>query len=104
MLSKKILYTLRQVPKHSNRSQLIRTASVNFACGSGCGTKKKELTKFSEYQEKEVMCGMPTSISQPTLRNTKVREQYSEQFDRTPHCNGCSKEDNWERDIPLMTI
>lgn len=50
------------------------------------------------------MANMPTSISNPTLRNTKIREAYSETHDRTPHCNGCSKEDNWERDIPLMTI
>lgn len=50
------------------------------------------------------MANMPTSISNPTLRNTKIREAYSEKHDRTPHCNGCSKEDNWDRDIPLMTI
>jgi len=86
MLSKKILNTLRQVTYYRQSTKFIRTAQFNFACGSGCGTKKKELTKFTEYQEKEVMCGMPTSISQPTLRNTKVREQYSEQYDRTPHC------------------
>ena len=47
---------------------------------------------------------MPTTISNPTLRNTKIREQYSEEYDRTPKCNGCSKCGDWERDVPLMTI
>lgn len=50
------------------------------------------------------MAPVPTSISGPTLRTTKTREKYSEEFDRTPHCQGASKENNWERDIPLMTI
>ena len=47
---------------------------------------------------------MPTVLSQPTLRPTKVREAYSEEYNRTPHCSGCSKCGDWERDIPLMTI
>ena len=50
------------------------------------------------------MAPVPTQIARPTLRNTKIREEYSENFDRTPHCNGHSKVNNWERDVPLMTI
>ncbi|EGR27432.1 hypothetical protein IMG5_196150 [Ichthyophthirius multifiliis] len=56
-----------------------------------------------DVQEK-VLKKMQTHISQPTLRPTKEREKYSEEYDRTPHCNGCQKCNNWERDIPLMTI
>lgn len=80
------------------------TTAKAGSCGTGCGSKKKELTTFTEYQKNDVMNNMPTSISAPTLRNTKIREAYSESVSRTPHCNGCSKEDNWERDMPLMTV
>jgi len=62
------------------------------------------LTKFTDQIQKDIMSPLPTVLAQPTLRNTKVREEYSEQYDRTPHCNGCSKCGDWERDIPLMTI
>ena len=50
------------------------------------------------------MTPVPYQIAKPTLRTTKTREKYSEEFDRTPHCNGATKVNNWERDIPLMTI
>jgi len=50
------------------------------------------------------MSAVPTSLAQPTLRNTKIREKYSEEFNRTPHCSGCSKCGDWERDTPLMTV
>ena len=50
------------------------------------------------------MGAMPTQIGKPTLRPTKKREEYSESFDKTAHCNGCSKCGDWNRDTPLMTI
>lgn len=120
MLSKKILAnTLKrnsaiqgsfqqstQMIQMSQRFQLItQMRTAQFACGSGCGsgTKKKSLTTFSEAHM-ELMAPMPTKLAQPTLRNTKIREAYSEEFNRTPHCDGCSKHNNFERDIPLMTI
>jgi hypothetical protein len=55
---------------------------------STCGAKKN-LTKFIEEIEREIMSPMPTTIIKPTLRPTKEREKYSEEFDKTPHCNGC---------------
>jgi len=74
------------------------------ACGSGCGSnKKKSLTKFSDAH-KDVMAPCPTTLAKPTLRTTKTREAYSEEYDRTHHCNGASKDGDFERDIPLMTI
>lgn len=62
------------------------------------------LHRFGEEIESKVMNKMQTEISKPTLRPTKEREAYSETHDKTAHCNGCVKCDNWERDIPLMTI
>jgi dihydropyrimidine dehydrogenase (NADP+) len=76
---------------------------VKAANFGGCASRKKELTKFST-EHTEVMEPMPVEISRPTVRNTKIREKYSEEFDRTPSCNGCSKCGSWERDTPLMTI
>ena len=51
---------------------------MNVAQFSGCSTKKKSLTKFSDYQQQDIMSPMPTQLAQPTLRNTKIREAYSE--------------------------
>jgi len=112
MLSKKIFSTLRHSQTLSKNSYLRATSSAFGSCGSGsgcssgggCGTKKKSLTTFSPEIARDVMANMPTKLSQPTLRNTKIREKYSEEFDRTPHCQGATKVDNWERDIPLMSI
>jgi hypothetical protein len=70
---------------------------------AGCGSKKKSLTQFKD-DHKELMKPVPTQLAQPTLRNTKIREAYSEEYNRTPHCNGCSTCGDFERDIPLMTI
>jgi hypothetical protein len=70
----------------------------------GACSSKKDLTRFSDKIAKDVMSPMPTSIAQPTLRNTKIREAYSEEHNKTPHCSGCSKCGDWERDTPLMTI
>lgn len=46
----------------------------------------------------------PKTIGKTTVRPTFLREEYSEKFDRTKHCNGCEKTDDWSRDIPLMTV
>ena len=46
---------------------------------------------------------MPTKMAKPTLRNTKIREIYSDTYDKTGKCSGCSKCGDWSRDIPLMT-
>jgi hypothetical protein len=67
-------------------------------------TYPKNLTKFREDIDTDIMKGMPKTIGEPTVRSTKVREQYSEDYDRSGHCQGCSKCEDWERDIPLMTI
>ena len=67
-------------------------------------TYQKELSKFRDDIDKEVMKNMPKTIGEPTVRSTKVREQYSEEYDRSGHCQGCSKCEDWERDIPLMTV
>lgn len=88
------------------KPDLVQFNSLYYASGANfgsCGTAKKSLTKFTANQE-EIMEPMPVTLAKPTLRNTKIREQYSEQFDRTPHCQGCSKCGDWERDLPLMTI
>ena len=76
---------------------------MRAASFAGCSSKKS-LTKFSDYQQKDIMEPLPTVLAQPTLRNTKVREAYSEEFDRTPHCSGCEKCGDWDRDVPLMSI
>jgi hypothetical protein len=112
MLSKKLFISLRSTHTFT-RSSFLRPASVFFgSCGTGggcgteggCGSKKKSLTAFSSEIQRDVMENMPIQMAKPTLRNTKVREAYSEKFDRTPHCQGATKKDNWDRDIPLMTI
>ena len=69
------------------------------SCGAG-----KNLTKFIDEIEKEIMGPMPIKIAKPTLRPTKKREEYSDSYDRTKNCSGCSKCGDWERDTPLMTI
>jgi hypothetical protein len=112
MLSKKIYSSLRHTQTLSRNTYLRSSASGFGSCGSGggcstgggCGTMKKSLTTFSPEIAANVMANMPTTMAQPTLRNTKIREAYSEEFDRTPHCQGATKKDNWERDIPLMSI
>ena len=112
MLGKKISQLIH-TQTLSNTFHLANRLSLNpspplllanaVACSFGaCAAKKKSLTKFSSEHE-EVMAPMQTHIATPTLRNTKIREAYSEEFDRTPACNGCSKCGDWSRDIPLMT-
>jgi dihydropyrimidine dehydrogenase (NADP+) len=108
MFSKKIAsLALRKhavSPFASQQVLMTQLRLAQFACGTGCGShKKKSLTKFSDAH-KEVMSPCPTTLAKPTLRTTKTREAYSEEFDRTHHCNGCSKDGDFERDIPLMTI
>ena len=46
----------------------------------------------------------PKGVGLPSLRPTFKREEYSEKYDRTKHCNGCSKDEDWSRDLPLMTV
>lgn len=90
---------------------LTQLRSAQFACGTGggcsteggCGSKKKSLTRYND-KHTELMEPMPTVLAKPTLRNTKVREAYSEEFNRTPHCAGSTKVDDYSRDIPLMSI
>lgn len=86
-------------------TQLRLAQFASGGCGSGCSSKKKSLSKFSDAHE-EVMAPCPThsSLAKPTLRTTKTREAYSEEFDRTHHCNGVTKDEDFARDIPLMTI
>jgi dihydropyrimidine dehydrogenase (NADP+) len=119
MLSKKIFNTIRNTTSTvivrgsalqlGQSSKLLPYLSMSQfgSCGTGtggsCGSKKC-LSKFSDHIQQDIMAPVPYSIAKPTLRNTKVREAYSEEFDRTPHCNGATKVSNWERDIPLMTI
>jgi dihydropyrimidine dehydrogenase (NADP+) len=100
--------TLTSLVKPNNMANLslkgIKGLGFNLASSfSACSAKKKELTKFIPDHEK-IMEPMPTVLATPTLRNTKIREKYSEEFDRTPTCNGCSKCGDWERDTPLMSI
>jgi len=64
---------------------------------------KKNFVDFSDDIQQDVMNLVPTSIIKPTLRPTKEREKYSEKYDRTPHCNGCSKCSDWSRDLEVMT-
>lgn len=86
MLSKKIFFSLKQT-KNLARSSYLRAAVSSFgSCGSGACGSKKSLTKFTPEISKDVMENMPISLAKPTLRNTKIREKYSEEFDRTPHC------------------
>ena len=127
MLSNKIFNTL----KNNSKSAIIKALNLNggqaFAqqqrfmmmpymrlaqfgsCGTGggssggCGTGKC-LSKFRDDIKEDVMGPMPTVLAQPTLRTTKTREAYSEEYDRTHHCQGSSKYGDWQRDIPLMTI
>lgn len=109
MFSKKIAaLALRKQAVSPFISQQVVMTQLRLAqfsgCGSGCGSnKKKSLTKFSDAH-KEVMAPCPTTLAKPTLRTTKTREAYSEEYDRTHHCNGCSKDGDFSRDIPLMTI
>lgn len=104
MLSKKIFSTL----KNNSKSAIIQAMNLNggqvFAqqqrfmmpymriaqfgsCGTGggCGTGKC-LSKFRDDIKEDVMGPMPTVLAQPTLRTTKTREAYSEEYDRTHHC------------------
>ena len=84
MLRKKIFITSLKTAKARfspsiNMLTFIRASQFSGCgtggCGSGgCSTKKKELTKFSPEMQHDIMSPMPTILSQPTLRNTKVRE------------------------------
>jgi len=71
--------------------------NANFA------SVKKNLVEFTPEIEKEIMGLVPKEIIRPTLRPTKEREAYSEKYDRTKHCNGCSKCSDWSRDLEVMT-
>lgn len=117
MLSKKIFNTIQrrnptavaastyqsfQSLAYSQKYMLLTQLSA--AQFGGCGSKKKSLSKFSDQIQKDIMAPAPTHLAEPTLRNTKIREAYSEEFDRTPHCSGCQKCGDWERDVPLMSI
>jgi hypothetical protein len=106
MLSNKIFNTL----KNNSKSAIIKALNINggqaFAqqqrfmmpymrlaqfgsCGTGgsggCGSGKC-LTKFRDDITEDVMSPMPTVLAKPTLRTTKTREAYSEEYDRTHHC------------------
>lgn len=107
MLSNKIFNTL----KNNSKSSIIKALNLNggqaFAqqqrfmmpymrlaqfgsCGTsggsgGCGSGKC-LTKFRDDITEDVMSPMPTVLAKPTLRTTKTREAYSEEYDRTHHC------------------
>ena len=96
MLSKNILQKARYT------QSLLKSPSISSLSFSSCSSKKS-LTKFQEHIQQDIMSIMPTAIGKPSLRPTQEREKYSESFDRTPHCNGCSKCGNWSRDVPLMT-
>jgi hypothetical protein len=67
MLSKKILTaSLKGRHTHQVSQQLLASlrAAQFSGCGTGCGsTKKKSLTKFSDYQQKDVMAPMPTELA-----------------------------------------
>jgi hypothetical protein len=117
MLSKKIFSTLRNTSSavsfkaaalqlsHSGRLLPLLSMSQFSSCGTGGGcSSKKCVSKFSDDIQNDIMSPVPTQLARPTLRNTKVREAYSDEYNRTPHCHGSSKVNNWERDIPLMTI
>lgn len=115
MLSKKLFINSLKTAKarfSPSINMLTFTRATQFSgcgtggCGSGggCGSKKKELTKFSPEMQHDIMGPMPTILSQPSLRPTKIREAYSEEFNRTGTCNGSSKLNDWSRDVPLMTI
>ena len=74
----------------------IPTNKLSFA------SVKKNFVDFSDDIEQDIMNLVPTAIIKPTLRPTKEREKYSEKYDRTPHCNGCSKCSDWSRDLDVM--
>ena len=90
MLSKKIFTTLRRTTSTSTQyteaarlltmqlSSQQRALTYLRASQFACCSKKKNLTEFTEYQQNEVMAPVPTTLAKPTLRNTKVREAYSD--------------------------
>lgn len=47
---------------------------------------------------------MPVTLATPTLRPTKEREMYSDMYNRSKHVNGTTRFNNWERDLPVMTV
>jgi len=64
----------------------------------------KNFVDFSDEIERDIMNLVPVNIIKPTLRPTKEREQYSAKYDRTKHsCGGCSKCNDWTRDLDVMT-
>jgi hypothetical protein len=66
-------------------------------------SNSKNLVDFTPKVEAEVMPKVASHIGRPTIRQTKLREEYSEKYDRTGNWQGMTKHDDWSRDIPLMT-
>lgn len=89
---------LKNVPiaKNFNKSflPLVRPAFASV---------KKNFVDFTPEIESDIMNLVPKDIIKPTLRPTFEREKYSEKYDRTCHTKGCSKCNDWSRDLEVMT-